>query len=103
MVCVPLKTCNSCFGCLEIANKRGSAYSDQDYQLLVSVAKELTSGLMEQSLQNGVKGYGKENEEFRSKVAQLANENLLTPLLKNMLIILADMLKGEKYIIKTCE
>ena len=104
MICVPLKTGTFCHGCLEISNKRSGPFTESDYQLVISVAKEIAAGFSAQSLKKAFSECGQEGDEFRTKVAQIAGENLLTPLLKSILIILADILKSEKYIntIITC-
>ncbi len=97
MVCVPLKTGDSCMGCIEVANKRGGMYTEQDYQMLVGVGREIATGLAAQNLKQAFQELGKENDLFRGRVGQVAGENLLSPLLKSVLIILADLLKSEKY------
>ena len=96
MICVPLKMKGNCIGCLEVANKRGSVFSEQDYQLTAAVAKELAAGLFSKKFKIAAEGMAKEKAEFKEKVKQVANENLLTPLLKNVLIILAEIIKCER-------
>ena len=96
MICVPLKAAGNVFGCLELANKRSGTYSEEDYQLVMTTAKELATGFKAQEQKQAYEQSAKVDEAFRESVGQIANENLLTPLLKMVLIILADLLKSEK-------
>jgi GAF domain-containing protein len=86
ILCVPLKTANNCIGCIEMSNKIHSEYTVEDFNLLSCIAKQLAIGLV----------IHKHKEVTRVINDQIANNNLLTPLLKNVLIILAEILKSEK-------
>lgn len=97
MICIPLRVGDTCVGCLEVANKRsGDGYSEQDYQLAQSVAKEIAGGVVALNSKHAFQDLGKESEAFRSRVGQVSGENLLAPLLKSVLIILTDILRSEK-------
>ena len=96
MICVPIKSCNTCFGCIEIANKHESDYTDQEYQLLNSIASELGGGILSQNSKGLASELIAEKNEFKERIGNIANESLLTPLLKNVLIILAEIVKCEK-------
>ena len=96
MICVPLITGGNCIGCLEFANKKYGEFTDQDFRLINLVANEITTGLNVQKNKTLIGGFRDEQEEFKEKVGQIANENLLTPLLKNILILLAGIINCEK-------
>ena len=96
LICVPLKAAGRCLGCLELANKRTGFYSESDYQLAGTVARELAKGLHGQELRERYETLSRLDETFRENVGQVASENLLTPLLKMLLIILAELFKSEK-------
>jgi GAF domain-containing protein len=91
LLCVPLKVGQRCIGCLEIANKRVGEFTEQNYKLAVMVARELAVGVIEK------KEFIKHDIEFKENVGRIATENLLRPLLKNILLILAETLSCEKY------
>eukprot|EP00826_Nyctotherus_ovalis_P032013 TRINITY_DN2582_c0_g1_i11.p1 TRINITY_DN2582_c0_g1~~TRINITY_DN2582_c0_g1_i11.p1 ORF type:complete len:253 (-),score=50.29 TRINITY_DN2582_c0_g1_i11:47-805(-) len=93
IMCVPLKSASNCIGCIEMSNKMHSEYTEEDFNLLNCVAKELALGLIAQNRKEAAS-----KPELKDKVDQIANSNLLTPLLKNTLIILAEILKAEKYV-----
>lgn len=95
MVCVPLKAGEKCLGCLEVANKTAGEFTESDYNFINIVAGELSAGLIETTAKP-VTAKLKEHNEFQERIAEVANENLLTPLLKNIVIILASILKSEK-------
>lgn len=88
MICVPIGVGEQCLGCLEVANKRIGSYNKHDYELAVAVARELALGFAVQV---------KASEDAEDgRVSQIANENLLSPLLRNVLKILLEILKCEK-------
>jgi len=97
MICVPLKSGGKCVGCIEVANKKGTMFTEWDYKLVASVSRELANGLVANQFKSVGEEMGKSKNVFKDKVGQVANENLLTPLLKGALIILAEILKCEKY------
>lgn len=94
IICVPLKIGETCVGCLEIANKHNSEFKDYNYMLVSAIGRQLTLGIISRanSIPNQIQG----KEQFTEKISQLTNENLLAPLLRNVLIILAEILKCEK-------
>jgi hypothetical protein len=101
LICVPLKAADRCLGCIELANKRSGYYLDQDYQLTLTVAKELAKGLKAQELREISDTATKIEDAFRDNVAQVASENLLTPLLKMLLILVAELFKSEKCVLSS--
>ena len=92
LLCVPLKVGQKCIGCLEIANKKVGEFTEHNYNLALMVARELAVGIIEK------KAFIRNNIEFKENVGRVASENLLRPLLKNILLILAETLSCEKYI-----
>jgi len=87
IICVPLKTGNNCIGCIEMSNRMHGEYTEEDFNLLSCIAKQLAIGLVTHKHKEVTKAVNDDT---------IANNNLLTPLLKNVLIILAEMLKSEK-------
>jgi len=92
MICVPMKIGDTCLGSLEVANKKGGNYNKYEYKLVASIANELAIGLNTHSIASLPKEKRREDEG----VSQLANDNLLSPLLRNILKILSEILKCEK-------
>ena len=84
ILCVPLKCEDHCYGCLELANKQGG-FSSEDYDFVNAMTTELASKIRIV------------RDTTRNHIDKIANENLLNPLLKNILIILANILKCDKY------
>lgn len=82
MLCVPIKLGGNAFGCLELANK-SAAFTKDDLHFASSVAKELALGLSNKLTPNSL--------EFKEE-----SSRILSPLVKNVLIILADTLKAER-------
>jgi hypothetical protein len=77
---------SKCLGCIEVANKL-SSFTSNEYNLINSLAKELAQGVLSPCVRV-------ESEEIPSE--QIADEDLLNPLLRNVLIILAETVKCEK-------
>ena len=100
MMCVPLKVGGKCVGCLEIANKHESNYNEDDYQLASSIGRELAVGITTRSENNLASDFIQNKNNFSEKLRDISDRNLLSPLLKNILIILAEVLKSEKYIVQ---
>lgn len=96
MICIPLKVGSQCIGCIEVANKRVTDFSEDDYSLVECVAREIAAGTFTLSFSQIKDTKSKVENEFKENVSHVANENLLSPLLKNVLIILADYFKSEK-------
>lgn len=97
MICIPLKSGNRCFGCLEIGNKSRSAlYTEKDYYLAEIVSKDIAAGLAFQSLANSFNSFASQDDIFRENIADVSHENLLNPLLKSILVILVEIFKCEK-------
>lgn len=96
MICVPLKISSDCIGCIEVANRRGYDYSQDDYQLVECVAREVSTGTLAIKIAQTKEPHNRIDNEFKENISHLTNENLLSPLLKNVLIILADYFKSEK-------
>ena len=94
ILCIPLKIEKRCIGCLEIANKINGKFTHEDCELAILISRELASGLMMQYVKPTIH---KNNYEFNEHITTIANENLLTPLLKNLMIILTDLLKSGMY------
>ena len=92
IICVPIKIGETCLGCMEIANKRDSEFKKCDYNLMIEVATELGIGFNAKINKPMLRDIIQGNE----KITQIASNNLLNPLLKNILIILSDILKSEK-------
>ena len=89
IICVPLKVGKNCIGCLEISNKINGEYSEYDSQLAISISRKLYTGLnLKRNLLTEMKG--------KDRGERIANDNLLTPLLKNVLFIMAEIMKCEK-------
>ena len=93
MICVPLTKGNKCIGCIEVANKTTGEFTEQDYKFVITITKELYTGLI---TKEDIGEFKRNDSEFKEKIGEMANENLLTPLLKNVLILLASMIKSEK-------
>ena len=87
MLCVPIKLGETCYGCLEIANKSHSTFTKEDLHLATSVAKELVLGLINKNKDNFP------ISEFNTKQMSI---NILTPLIKNVMIILVKTLKAKE-------
>jgi adenylate cyclase len=94
IICVPIRVGNTCLGCLEVANKKAGNYNKYDYKLVASVANELAIGLSTHFIASLPKGIERIRED--EGVTQMANDNLLSPLLRNVLKILSEILKCEK-------
>ena len=96
MLCVPLQIGNQCIGCIEVANKLNLDYTEHDLKLMNTISKELAIGAITQFNKESKAELIKVKNEFEGRVKQIANESLLTPLLKNLLIILGELFKCEK-------
>ena len=96
LLCVPIKSANNCIGCLEVANKRANMFTEEDHQLVGLVARELAIGIININSKKTVNVFETMKVNSRIRFAEIANENLLTPLLKNIMIILSEMLKSDK-------
>jgi len=93
MICVPLKAGGDCVGCLEVANKRGLKFTKEDFKLASSIARELAVGILSRS--ERVDEFLKEKSIFKGRIRSVADKNLLSPLLKSILLILTEILKSE--------
>eukprot|EP00826_Nyctotherus_ovalis_P049680 TRINITY_DN6020_c0_g2_i1.p2 TRINITY_DN6020_c0_g2~~TRINITY_DN6020_c0_g2_i1.p2 ORF type:complete len:165 (+),score=23.20 TRINITY_DN6020_c0_g2_i1:224-718(+) len=95
MVCVPLKAGGRCVGCLEVANRRELKFGEEDLGLVEAVGKELASGIVLRNERDAAGDFLKAKSRFKTKIRAVADNNLLSPLLKNILMILAEILKAE--------
>lgn len=95
MICVPLKAGGKCVGCLEVANKRELKFGEEDVGLAEAVGRELASGVVLRNERDAAGDFLKAKSRFKTKIRAVADNNLLSPLLKNILMILAEILKAE--------
>ena len=96
IICAPIHSGNECIGCIEVTNKKYAELDKGDFKLVTAVAKELAMGLIQRRSKATIQGLMDNVNEFKEKTGIIANENLLTPMLKYSLTILAEFLKSEK-------
>ncbi len=96
ILCVPIKVGIRSIGVIEITNKITGDFTEIDIKLISFIAKQISPGIQQLAQKQKLTEMTVNQKRNQIKILESSKQSLITPLLRNMLSIIDEVLTAER-------